>query len=98
MAPRDVTATLQKVSALRALCLRLPHLTTPQEQERLRRFEVLVTAPHTATVADLEALVVGWRRWWRHAYADRIREMAARLPAGRGEGDRRLASFAAAAR
>ncbi|MBI2015069.1 MAG: hypothetical protein HYS77_05975, partial [Candidatus Rokubacteria bacterium] len=65
MAPPDVSTTLRKVSALRALCLRLPHLPTPGEQALLRRFEALVAAPETAIDADIEALAAGWRRWWR---------------------------------
>lgn len=98
MTARDVSATLRKVSALRALCLRLPHLPTPKEQTLLRRFEILVAAPQTASADDTEALAVGWRRWWREGRRAALRGMAQGLPAGLVERDRRLASYADASR
>ncbi len=97
MAPRDISSTLQKVSALRALCLRLPHLPTPTEQKLLRRFEILVASPSTASETDTEALAVGWRQWWRDARSEALCAMAERLPAGLVERDRRLASYLSAA-
>jgi hypothetical protein len=95
---RDVSATLRKVSALRALCLRLPHLPTPKERTLLRRFEILVAAPQTASADDTEALAVGWRQWWREERRAALLGMAQGLPAGLVERDRRLASYADAAR
>jgi hypothetical protein len=97
MTARDVSATLRKVAALRALCLRLPHLPTPKERTLLRRFEILVAAPQTASADDTEALAVGWRRWWREGRSDALCAMAERMPAGLAERDRRLASYLAAA-
>ena len=96
--PRDVAAVLRKVSALRALCLRLPHLTTPAERKLLRRFDALVVSPSAATDADTEALVAGWRQWWREGRTDALCAMADRLPAGTTERDRDLAAYLGAAR
>lgn len=98
MTRRDAAAALQKVAALRALCLRLPHLPTPIERERLRRFEALVASPRLTTDADIEALVAGWRRWWREGRRDALCAMAERLPAGIVERDRDLAAYLSAAR
>jgi hypothetical protein len=94
MMPRDATRTLQRVAELRTLCLTLPHLSTPAEEALLRRFDVLVASPESATEADLEAVVAGWRGWWRRGETDRLRAMAIRLPAHFIAGDRRLASYA----
>ena len=98
MTGRDVSATLRKVSALRALCLQLPHLPTPAEQERLRRFDALVTTPQAATHADIEALGAGWRRWWRGGRSDLVVVMASKLPAALVERDLRLAGYLQASR
>jgi hypothetical protein len=95
---RDVSATLRKVSALRALCLRLPHVPTPAEQERLRRFEALDAAPRAATGADIEALAAGWRRWWLSGRSDLLLAMARKLPAALEERDLRLAGYLQASR
>lgn len=92
----DATAAIRKASALRALCLRLPHLSTPAEAARLRRCEALAVSPESATGADVEALAAGWRRWWRRGETERLRAMAARVPAGRIKPDRRLAQYACA--
>lgn len=92
----DATAAIRKVSALRALCLRLPHLPTPAEAERLRRCESLAASPESATIADVEALAAGWRRWWRRGETERLRAMAARVPTGLINSDRRLAQYACA--
>lgn len=96
--PRDVTAILRKVSALRTLCLRLPHLTTPAERKLLRHFDALVVSPGAATDADIEALVAGWRQWWREGRTGALCAMADTLPAGITERDRDLAAFLSAAR
>jgi len=93
----DATTAIRKVSALRALCLRLPHLPTPAEATRLRRCEALEVSPESATTADLEALATGWRRWWHLGETERLRAMAARVPAGLINSDRRLALYACAA-
>jgi hypothetical protein len=98
MIRRDVASTLRAVSALRALCLRLPHLPTPAETARLRRFQELVVSPHSATDDDIEAIAAGWRGWWRSGQADRVRAMAEALPAGLMDRDRRLAAYARATR
>jgi hypothetical protein len=79
---RDAAATLRTVSALRALCLRLPHLPTPAEAERLRRFEWLVQRPEAITPGDADALAAGWRRWWRDGRWREIAGMAASVPPG----------------
>jgi hypothetical protein len=96
-APADVTLTLRRVAALRALCLRLPHLPTPAERARLDRFRVLATDPAAATSADIESLAAGWRQWWLGEDATAIQAMAEKLPRGLVDGDRRLASYAVAA-
>ena len=98
MTQRDVAAHLRRVAALRALCLGLPHLPTPAELERLRRFETLLAAPGSATDADIEALVAGCRRWWREGRLDRHADLAGRLPDRVVGRDRRLASFVIGAR
>lgn len=92
----DATLAIRKVSALRALCLRLPHLPTPAETERLRRCESLAASPESATTGDVEALAAGWRRWWRRGEAERLRAMAARVPVDLINSDRRLAQYACA--
>jgi hypothetical protein len=92
----DATAAIRKVSALRALCLRLPHLPTPAEAARVRRCEALAASPESATSADVEALATGWRRWWHLGETERLRAMAARVPAGLINADRRLALYACA--
>jgi hypothetical protein len=92
----DATAAIRKVSALRALCLRLPHLPTPAEAARLRRCEALAVSPESATRADVEALATGWRRWWHLGETERLRAMAARVPSDLIDADRRLAQYACA--
>jgi hypothetical protein len=96
MTGEEVTARLAIVSALRMLCLRLPHVATPAEAERLERFRALVTAPARATEDDVEALATGWAAWWRDGRVSDLSEMARRIDATLIDADRRLASFAAA--
>jgi hypothetical protein len=93
----EVAARLATVSALRSLCLRLPHIATPAEVERLQRFEALVPEPARATTRDIEALVAGWSRWWREGRRAELAGMARRLDAAVIDADRRLATFATAA-
>jgi hypothetical protein len=97
-AAADVTLTIRQVAALRALCLRLPHMPTPAERAQLDRFGVLATDPGAATTADIESLAAGWRRWWLGDDANAIQAMAEKLPPGLVNEDRRLASYAVAAR
>ena len=92
----EVAARLARVSALRALCLRLPHVATPTEIERLKRFDALAPAPERATERDVEALAAGWSRWWREGRTAELSGMARRLDAALIDSDRRLASLAVA--
>jgi hypothetical protein len=93
----DPERAIKKASALRALCLSLPHVPTPVELARLRRFEEIAARPESATAADTDALDAGWRRWWRRGEAERLRAMAALVPTALLD-DRRLATYACAAR
>lgn len=92
----DAAGRLRRASALRELCLRLPHLATPAELARLRRFEALAVTPESATAQDIDALVVGWRTWWRAGQTEQLRAMAARVPRAIVGADRRLAAYAVA--
>jgi hypothetical protein len=96
--PRDVGTSLRKLSALRALCSRLPHLTTPIESQRLARFHSLVESPDLTTAEDVEAMIAGWRAWWRAGRVDELVAMARRLPRDFVERDRHLAMYLVAAR
>jgi len=93
----DPARAIQKASALRSLCQSLPHLPTPADIARLRRFDELVAQPESATGSDLDALATGWRRWWRQGDTERLRAMAARVPVALLAADRRLATYACAA-
>ncbi len=93
----DAATAIRKVSALRALCLRLPHVPTPAELSRLQRFGELVVAPESASTDDIEPLAAGWRRCWYQGETSRLRAMAAQVPASLIENDRRLALYACAA-
>lgn len=94
----DVTARLSTVAALRALCLLLPHIATPAEIERLKRFDALVEAPERASDEDVDAVAAGWTRWWREGRTHELSQMARRLDPALVDSDRRLASFAVACR
>ena len=98
MSPRDVGPALRKSAALRALCMRLPHIPTPAEERLLVRFDLLAQLPDSTTDADIEVLVAGWRRWWREGQIERLLAMAWSLPRRLLELDRRLSSWAHAAR
>ena len=76
----DAATAIRKASALRALCRRLPHISTPAELARLQRFGELETSPETATIGDVEALISGWRRWWYQGETERLSAMAAGVP------------------
>ena len=93
----DAATAIRKASALRALCRRLPHISTPAELTRLQRFGVLETSPETATIGDVEALISGWRRWWYQGKTEPLSAMAARVPAILMHSDRRLVLYACAA-
>jgi len=97
MTPGELSFTLRKISALRDLCLRLPHLPTPVEIEHLRRFDALIVAPHTATENDIEPLVAGWQRFWRDGDPAAILAMVQALPSSLLSHDRRLETFRTAA-
>lgn len=94
----DVASTLRKVSALRSLCLRLPHVSTPTQVRLLDRFETLAATPERATAADLDAIAVGWHRWWRDGMHSRLLEMRTRLTSGLLDAHRDLGALAQASR
>ncbi len=96
--PRDAEGTLRAVSGLRDLFGALPHLPTEVETQRLRRFESLTESPGSADRNDMEALVAGWRRWWRNGMTKDLVAMASQLPPEVIEHDRRLQSYLEAAR
>jgi hypothetical protein len=96
MTGEEMAARLATVSALRTLCLRLPHVPTPTEIAQLKRFDLLIERPEQATQRDVEALVAGWSRWWREGRTAALSDMARRIDATLIDSDRRLASFALA--
>jgi hypothetical protein len=96
--PRDADEPLRALSALRELFGALPHLPTEVETQRLRRFESLVESPALADRNDVEALVAGWRRWWRNGMTNDLVTMARRLPPALLEHDARLLSYLEAAK
>jgi hypothetical protein len=96
MTDEEVTAHLRAVSALRTLCLRLPHIPTPREVALLKHFDTLVKAPKRVTEHDVEALAAGWACWWREGRKAELAQMARRIDAALIDSDRRLASFAVA--
>jgi hypothetical protein len=64
----------------------------------MERFATLVASPGLAGVEDVEAVLAGWRQWWRDGRTGDILAMARRLSPALVEQDRRLASYALAAR
>lgn len=98
MTSRDVSPALRKASALRALCLQLPHRPTRIESERLRSFEALVAEPDRVTEADVEVLLVGWRQWWREGDVDALWRMGTKVPLRVIERDRWLSTWWLAAK
>jgi hypothetical protein len=96
--PRDAGPALRALSGLRELFGALPHLPTEVETERLRRFDGLAEAPAHADHHDVEAVLAGWRRWWRNGMSKDLVAMAGRLPPGLVDADRRLSSYLEAAR
>ena len=94
--PRDVASTLRKVSELRALCLRLPHLPVAEERRHLGRFAQLARHPESATASDVDAIAAGWRQWWREHRLEALSDMVRATPPALIESDRRLATFALA--
>jgi hypothetical protein len=95
---RSAAARIRAVSRLRELCRRLPHFPTEAERRLLDRFQSLGRSPAAARLEDTDALAAGWRAWWRERRADDIDAMARSLPPGLVEADRRLATYALAAR
>jgi len=98
MTEQSVADKVRAVARLRDLCRRLPHIPTEHERRLLVRFEQLAAEPAAATAGDTEALVVGWRAWWRDKRIADIRAMADGLSREIVEGDRWLATYALAAR
>lgn len=98
MTVADVARTLRKVSGLRSVCLRLPHLPTPAEAGLLQRFEAIVTAPARATAGDVDVIAAGWHRWWRAGKHVELLEMELRLPSDVIDSGSKLLLLAQAAR
>ena len=98
MNPRDAGPILRAASALRALCLTLPHLPTPAETRQLERFASLAASPGLAGHDDVETLLAGWRQWWRDGRTADLRVMASRLAPALMQEDRRLVAYVVAAR
>jgi hypothetical protein len=96
--PKDAEPALCALSGLRELFGALPHLPTEVETQRLRRFDALADAPGDADHHDVEAVLAGWRRWWRNGMTTDVVKMAHRLPLGLVGGDRRLSTYLEAAR
>ena len=96
--PQGAAAKIRAVARLRNLCRRLPHVPTETERRLLDRFENLGRTPTTALPEDVDALAAGWRAWWREQRTRDIAAMADVLPPGLVDADRRLATYALAAR
>src|SRR6266566_1967274 len=93
----DAERILKKVGALRSLCVRLPHLETPAETLLLNRFDALASGPDRLTENDRDAVVVGWRRSWRAAETETVRQMVPRMDGNMVARDRSLAMLWVAA-
>ena len=94
---RSVEDTLTTISALRRLCLALPHAPTLEEVRRLERFQRLRRGAAPLSDDDIDALQTGLRRCWRSRDAGTLLDMAARIPAEFLDRDRWLQSFMVAA-
>jgi hypothetical protein len=97
-AVRGAPDKIRAVARLRDPCRRLPHIPTERERRLLARFEQLRSGPAAAHAEDADALAVGWRAWWREQRLRDIAAMADALPHGLVGTDRRLATYALAAR
>ena len=93
---RSAEETLTTISALRRLCLVLPHAPTPEAVRRLERFERLRRGGAPLSDDDIETLRTGFRHCWRRRDAGTLREMAARIPVELLARDRWLQSFVVA--
>ena len=95
---RPVGDVLSAISALRRLCLTLPHAATPEEVRRLERFERLRTGGAPLSDGDIDAVRTGLRHCWRSRDTETLLDMAARIPGGLLDRDRWLQTFVLAAR
>ena len=87
-----------KLQALWNLRLTLPDHPTWAERDLIPRFDTLSAAPASAQPTDIEAVLVGWRRWcWLWRTSD-LATMADRLPSGLVERDPALSAYRDAAR
>ena len=98
MKPREAGPTLRTVSALRTLCLSLPHVPTPVEAHRMKRFATLAATPGLAGLEDVETVLAGWRQWWRDGRTGDLLAMATGLAPDVLAQDRRLVTYLLAAR
>jgi hypothetical protein len=64
----------------------------------MKRFATLAVTPGLAGLEDTETILAGWRQWWRDGRTGDLLAMANGLPSALVEHDRRLASYALAAR
>lgn len=98
--PEHVDFTLRKVSQLRTLVRRLPHLPTPFERDRYQEFETLaqsVASGRDVAEPDLATLRVGFRLCFLAQRYDAIVAVGSRFPAAL-ERDRDLGMYDACAR
>ena len=93
---RSVENTLTTISALRRLCLALPHAPTPLERRHLEQFRCLCQAAAPLSEGDIDVLRTGLRHCWRRGDAGTLRELAPRIPSELLEQDRWLQSFVVA--
>ncbi len=94
----EVGPTLRAVSALRTLCLSLPHVPTPAEARHLERFATFTVMPELAGPEDVDTLLAGWRQWWRGGRTGDLLAMATGLAPDLLASDRRLVMYLLAAR
>lgn len=88
---------MRRISALRTLCLTLPHAPTPEEVRQLARFERLREACVPLGEEEIAALRAGLRHCWRSGNAGTLAEMVERIPRELLDRDRWLQSFSVAA-